>query len=176
MTALADTTRPVRALTLHEPWASLIAYRVKTIETRSWLPPRSLSGGFTLFVHAGKTLDPCWETEPFYSTLWGAMADAGRPLRNDDFPLGSIVAVANVYRAARHPGNLTRNTAEEQEPWGVFGPGRCYWFLSTTVDRLPQPVPAKGRQGLWAPSPELVDKVRAQVPGSVWLNDGLVVS
>ena len=33
----------MKALTLHQPWASLIAHGVKTIETRSWAPPRSLA-------------------------------------------------------------------------------------------------------------------------------------
>ena len=42
---------PVRALTLHQPWASLIALGVKRIETRSW----STSCRGPLWIHAGRT-------------------------------------------------------------------------------------------------------------------------
>lgn len=40
----------MKALTLHQPWASLIAAGVKTIETRSW----STRYRGPLAVHAGK--------------------------------------------------------------------------------------------------------------------------
>jgi hypothetical protein len=43
----------VKALTLHQPWASLVALGVKTIETRSWAAPRSLVGQH-IAIHAGK--------------------------------------------------------------------------------------------------------------------------
>lgn len=41
-----------KAITLHQPWASLIALGVKTIETRSWKPPAALLGE-RLLIHAG---------------------------------------------------------------------------------------------------------------------------
>ena len=47
----ADAVGPSRALTLHQPWASLIALGVKTIETRSWSTPYR----GPLAIHAGMT-------------------------------------------------------------------------------------------------------------------------
>ena len=41
------------AITLHQPWASLIALRLKTVETRSWPAPARLVGQ-TVAGHAGK--------------------------------------------------------------------------------------------------------------------------
>ena len=41
------------AITLHQPWASLIALGVKTVETRSWPAPARLMGQ-TIAIHAGK--------------------------------------------------------------------------------------------------------------------------
>ena len=55
MVSMADTTErhgtglPGRALTLHQPWASLIAIGAKTMETRSW----STSYRGPLAIHAG---------------------------------------------------------------------------------------------------------------------------
>ena len=34
----------MKAITLHQPWASLIACGLKTIETRDWPPPRAVGG------------------------------------------------------------------------------------------------------------------------------------
>ena len=41
------------AITLHQPWASLIALGIKTVETRS-LPAPALLVGQTIVIHAGK--------------------------------------------------------------------------------------------------------------------------
>ena len=41
------------AITLHQPWASLIALGIKTVETRSWPAPARLIG-HTIVIHAGK--------------------------------------------------------------------------------------------------------------------------
>ena len=41
------------AITLHQPWASLIALGIKTVETRSWPAPARLMGQ-TIAIHAGK--------------------------------------------------------------------------------------------------------------------------
>ena len=46
---------PMYAITLHQPWASLIALGLKTVETRSWPAPARLVGQ-RIAVHAGKRL------------------------------------------------------------------------------------------------------------------------
>ena len=46
----------MKAISLWQPWASLIACGVKQFETRSWAPPRSLIGT-TIAIHAAKKVD-----------------------------------------------------------------------------------------------------------------------
>ena len=41
------------AITLHQPWATLIALGIKTVETRSWPAPERLLGQ-VIAIHAGK--------------------------------------------------------------------------------------------------------------------------
>jgi activating signal cointegrator 1 len=41
----------------------------------------------------------------------------------------------------------------DQRPFGDFTPGRWAWLLDD-IRPLPEPVPARGRQGLWTPSYE----------------------
>ena len=43
----------MNALTLHQPWAGLLAAGVKTIETRSWAAPQSAIGQ-QMAIHASK--------------------------------------------------------------------------------------------------------------------------
>lgn len=89
----------MKALTLHQPWASLIALRVKTIETRSWPAPEPLIGQH-LAIHAAKR-------EPVIAEQIGewytGRADnaAGSPViygptSDIELPLGAIVATARL--------------------------------------------------------------------------------
>ena len=43
----------MRAISLHQPWASLIAEGHKDVETRSWAPPGRLVGQ-RIAIHAAK--------------------------------------------------------------------------------------------------------------------------
>ena len=84
-----------RALSLHQPWASLVALGAKTIETRSWNAPASAIGG-QLLIHAAKRkpgtmrLDDWW-CEPTWGTECGLLNEAGEPHR---LPLGAVVGSA----------------------------------------------------------------------------------
>lgn len=163
------TAPELRGLTLLQPWATLIAFGVKKIETRSWLPgAERRHGRFEFLVHAGARvdLDACADPRVAFEL-------AARGITSpDQLPTSAVLAVAHCYRAAKHPGDLDKYTLAEQGPFGVFGEGRCYWFLSTVTadDRLPEPVPCKGRLGLWRPTPEVLDQVRSQLQRSVWVS------
>lgn len=52
--SVEELTQTTRALTLHQPWASLIAVGAKTIETRSW----STKHRGRLLIHAGVAWEP----------------------------------------------------------------------------------------------------------------------
>ena len=175
----------MKALTIRQPWASLIALGVKHIETRSWRASQSLIGQ-TIAIHAGK-----WQPEPGneYGTGWWWHDDCGDPIiveqnptngwNQAPAPLGAIVATATLadclpmvdYAEESHrpnpwngkhrlwpnvrPGELWRTNpaggpaldVSDQLPFGDFQPGRWAWML-TDVQPC-DPVPAKGKQGLW---------------------------
>lgn len=56
----------VKALTLHQPWASLVAMGVKTVETRSW----STKYRGRLYIHAGTSLEGLRSLEFDYEDGW----------------------------------------------------------------------------------------------------------
>jgi hypothetical protein len=88
----------VKALTLHEPWASLVSHGFKTIETRSW---QTKYRG-PLAIHASKKrFGFNSETAEFVRTwsvdVWRAVPKAGAdPEMCDNYPLGCVVATAHL--------------------------------------------------------------------------------
>ena len=60
----------MKALTLYQPWASLIAIGAKQFETRSWPAPRTAIGD-VVAIHAGRKEDRSfrWEDDEVLSIL-----------------------------------------------------------------------------------------------------------
>ena len=147
----------MKALTVRQPWASLIALGVKTVETRSW--STKLRG--PIAIHAGKRSgftagqygrgmyddsDALWRLKiPFENLADGE--DAYEIIGTA--PLGVILATAEVADCvhiedifwASQPGwriGIDRSgidhvesvyVGREQEPLGDFAPGRWAWLL-----------------------------------------------
>ncbi|WP_270172749.1 ASCH domain-containing protein [Paenibacillus sp. SYP-B4298] len=142
----------MKAFTVWQPWATLIALLLKVNETRSW--PTRYRG--PIAIHAGKRIDrAACEREPIKSVL------ASHGYTADNLPTGAVVATATL--AECYPinvGGVTfASTVDEnglilQEYTGnefMFGNyeiGRYAWRL-TDAQMLPEPIPAKGQQGLW---------------------------
>lgn len=128
----------MRALTLWQPWAQLVALGHKRIETRSW----GTNYRGPLVIHAAlyfpreaqaRLLEPA-----FVRALGRDTAMA--------FPLGKVVAVCRLAGCERC---TARNTPGEPErSFGDYGPGRWLWRLED-VRALAVPVAACGKQGLW---------------------------
>lgn len=96
----------MKALTIRQPWASLIALGVKTIETRSWKAPDTLIGE-RIAIHAAKRRpSPCWVRlgdyvlghEPYDGSIDLVHRPNGSmvPLAVYALPLGAVVATARL--------------------------------------------------------------------------------
>lgn len=102
----------MKALTIRQPWATLIALGVKTIETRSWRAPQALIGQ-TIAIHAGnhrpKDVYQNAHYGPFdFPQIFAPLYDYGKcvdPQESSDGewwryrwagPLGAIVATATL--------------------------------------------------------------------------------
>lgn len=145
----------MKAITIHQPWASLIAIGAKRFETRSW---RTHYRG-PIAIHAAKKIDheAVLINARDYPHIWHKIS----PL-----PTGRIVAVGeltNCYEIERYKDRveLVLNHGDygeyvdidgmemggQEERFGWYADGRYAWELSNV--RLIEPIPAKGRQGLW---------------------------
>ena len=147
----------MKAITIHQPRASLLAHSVQTIETRSWHPPRSIIGT-RIAIHAGKFMPPrSW----VYGPLQDAIEDLYGPNWRSTAPFGAVVAIARLAStrevighdlsyAYLSPQSQTVDDHRDQVPvalYGNFSHGRWLWFLEDV--EVMKPVAARGRQGFW---------------------------
>lgn len=140
------------AISLRQPWASLIALRIKTIDTKAWSPPRS-EVGRRIGIHASRTvitnrnqMDPeTWDTMvKIYGIEWSR-----------ELPKGAMVATALLKSAHRVLGikegraHLAgTNRTVSTDPHGDYSPGRWLWILEDVMPINP-PVETSGRGPLW---------------------------
>jgi hypothetical protein len=163
----------MKALTLHQPWATLIAVGYKTIETRSW----STRYRGPLAIHAAKAivpggldlarsyLDPGQRIAmPHGAVVATSELIACVPIvdgtKNFDTPC--LVIDSPVTETTTHvgaPGTLSLFEDElvdidvsGQWPFGDFQPGRFAWIL-VDIKALDEALPATGRQQLWEWNP-----------------------
>ena len=143
----------MKALTLHQPWATLIADSVKNIETRSWRPPQTLIGQ-RIAIHAGKTLIA---THRLNGPTRGAMYRGHGAYWRQAIARGAVVCTARLAWAGQVRGfedddhvwvGVSPSSLIQVDAYGDFGEGRWLWFL-VDIEPLDPPVPARGRQGLW---------------------------
>jgi hypothetical protein len=167
----------VRCLTLHQPYASLLAWGEKRIETRG----HSLSYRGEMWIHAAKALpDYAWDAIFMERAIYETLRKRG--VTNIAFengvsfagaiPMGRIVGVGRMngskqIREVNHLSLLfTDGTAYELTPeekaFGWYEPGRFCWFMEGMTP-LAEPVKASGSQGLWMPTPEVYAQVRQQL-------------
>lgn len=130
----------MKALSLTQPWATLVTREAKRWETRSW---RTHYRG-PLAIHAARGFpnrarDLC-QVEPFLSELRGA----------EPLPQGAIVAIVEVRDVMKTEAALTRFVIEgtPEESFGDFSFGRWAWQLGI-LWTLAKPIPWSGSQGLW---------------------------
>lgn len=132
----------MRAISIWQPWASLVAFGAKQYETRSWSTPYR----GPIAIHAAKTQDlpslGLCTRSPFREAL---VAGGVKVIR--DLPFGMIVATATLSDCLR-TSEIVDSLSDQERSFGDFRPGRWAWRISD-VTKLTTPIPYRGRQGLF---------------------------
>jgi hypothetical protein len=128
----------MKAISLHQPWASLVAYGFKRYETRSW--DTAYVG--PIAIHAAKQWSKA--QRDFWQAL-RARYDGICSVIPGTLPLGAIICVTHVL-GTRPTMGLGRDALEDA--LGDFSWGRFAWALGRPL-RLPTPKPCLGRQGFF---------------------------
>lgn len=166
----------MKAISLWQPWATLVAVGAKRIETRGW--PTRYRGPLAIQAAKrwnGELRDLCFQ-EPFRTTLLRALgaisakASVGAKLF-DELPRGAVVARANLIDCVPiRPGRRVRAArgtvvppydGSAEHAFGDYSDGRYAWILADVV-ALPAPVPVRGRQQLWTLAPDEAEAVHQQ--------------
>lgn len=135
---IPQPTHTIKAITLWQPWASLIAHHTKHYETRSW---HTTYRGW-LAIHAAKR-----KPEGFTAAA-NVLGEVGYT-KWSQLPTGCVVAVARLVDVLSTDDRAFVERLHEQErAFGNFSRGRYAWQLAD-VRRLETPIAVTGRQGLW---------------------------
>ncbi len=144
----------MKALTIWQPWASLIMAGAKPWEWRGWAAPRSIVGQ-RIAIHAGARPVKLHE-----------IADILEQINDNDSSLKADIAIPLLRGAHRIAWPLASvlGTAVLGPPvpaleWAAqhLAPGfdsnlidhhKFAWPL-TSIERFEPPIPARGAQGLW---------------------------
>jgi hypothetical protein len=130
----------MKALTICQPYAELIARGEKRVENREW--PTRYRG--PLLIHAGKSRE--WldgETDTELEEEFGRKVE-----------FGAIVAKADLV-ACLWIDDIALGEHDKEFPWlreHAHTNGSWCWVLAN-VERLPEAIPWRGAQGLWDYSP-----------------------
>lgn len=167
----------MKALTLTQPWVTLVAIGAKQIETRSWATkyrgPIAIHAGVGLGpVGGSRALRELIRSQPFFDNLIPIVVrvDEQFPIESivKSLPFGAVIATANLtavhcipatpmhfprgvpesHMLASYPIVLPPFQDDQERAFGDYTPGRYAWVLSD-VEELSKPIPARGALGLW---------------------------
>lgn len=152
----------MKAISLTQPYATLIASGAKRIETRSWPASRAVIGE-RIAIHASKAFpqedrEYAMTSKPIRRALIAAVKGgyvAGVTIT--DLPRGGVVALAtlqgcyvmkamNAMNDARYR-QITHLLTDDERAFGFYSDGRYAWVFSDV--RAIEPIPARGALGLW---------------------------
>lgn len=140
----------MKAITVWQPWATLLATGQKHNETRSW---RTNYRG-EILIHAAKT-DPlrgiCMMPDEAWEQALIALDLPEEFNRFEKFPTGAIIGKANLVDCFQIDEAYRRKLQRENPAELAFGDysiGRYAWVMAEPV-LFDKPIPASGKQGLW---------------------------
>ncbi|MDJ0342203.1 ASCH domain-containing protein [Streptomyces sp. H10-C2] len=122
----------MKALTIRQPWADAIAHQTKRLENRTW---KTNYRGLVL-IHAAAAPDRT-------AIVYGPRPDTR----------SAVIATARISDC---------HYSDDGRCCGPWGDENVYHWTLTDVSTLPEPVPCKGRLGLWTPAADIVTAVLEQ--------------
>lgn len=162
----------MRALTLTQPWAGLVASGIKLVENRPRPIMKRDAIGTRFAIHASREID-----ESVYYFMRKRAPDLFEPttiqnvrsMREDVYRLTRITSAVIAVATLRDQAEVNETTAlatlldagmsADQARW-AFGP---MIYMLEDVRALATPVPARGYQGFWTLPADVAAKVEAQL-------------
>lgn len=158
----------MKAFTLTQPYASLVANGDKFIETRSWMT--NYRG--PVLIHAASTLKGVGGKNGYIEALHHVpdlallklreLAPASFPGEtvSPGLPLGAIIAASYIEDCVEIDESVRQSLEPDELAVGNYADGRYAWLLRARPETDFSPVLCKGALGLWEfPDDEIPDRV-----------------
>lgn len=129
----------MKAITIKQPFATLIVDGVKDVENRSWVLPKKYIGERVL-IHSSRSKEMFNKKKSLLDNdQIRHLCELGYDNKNkntDNFPIGVILGSAVI----------TSCVYGHESVWAMEG---HYHFILAHAVRFPQPIPATGKLGFW---------------------------
>lgn len=158
----------MRALTLTQPWAGLVASGIKRVENRPRAIIKSADFGKPFAIHASREIDERVYQRIFEIAPELLPADEIQAWQELSRITSAVIAVATIDSMLRGDGLAFATLApsaqlpDDQRRW-FFGP--IGYVLRDNVRALTTAVPCRGWQGFWTLTHELERAVVEQIGG-----------
>lgn len=172
----------MRALTLTQPWAGLVASGIKLVENR----PRSMikreDFGKPFAIHASREIDasvydriaaihtvPCFR-DWYRLSRDRIVASPCRSIFRMSGATSAVIGVATIERAVIGlPDGRAGDAFDHGKPVDLGDQHRWFFgpigYVLRDAIALPEPVPCRGWQGFWTLPDDVEATVRAQLQG-----------
>ena len=152
----------MKAISLLQPWATLMVIGAKKVETRSW---NTKYRGWIL-IHASKGFPPecrplCF-TDPFRQYLSSYVV----------LPKGAIIGMVNLkgtgptdrFKTMKSEGGIHIPNLAHELAFGDYSPARYGWYCEDAV-KFEKPIPYKGALSIWEFPDEILMEHGVHIPG-----------
>lgn len=112
----------MKAISLQQPWATLVVLGVKTFETRKW----STNHRGRILIHASKGKDqgsPIWQLPPFKKFIKNF----------DDLPFGAIIGECSISYTVETEAIRKKIHGTDEYAFGDYSTGRSAWKLTNPI-------------------------------------------
>ena len=139
----------MKAISLWQPWATLMACGLKKNETRHWATPYR----GPLLIHAAKRMEPPTmlmreSLKPFGYQSW------------DDFPRGALVCLVDIVDCFSTDKYVP---LYPEHQFGNYDSNRFVWITDNLIT-FDNPIAFKGSQGFFNVPNEIIMKVQDENP------------
>jgi hypothetical protein len=144
----------MKAISLIQPYATLIIMGYKQLETRSW--QTSHRGNLAIHASAGK---PDWAREVAERDPYIKRALDKHGLTFDALPRGAVIGTVGVRGMLPIDKNLVSRLSPLEFACGDYSmPGRFAWELFSAVP-LDKPITCRGALSVWEVPTEVVQQI-----------------
>lgn len=148
----------MRVMTVRQPFAWAIIHGGKDVENRS----RNVAGDYrgAVAIHAGLTdAVTDYDIDESALSVLRAWREWWRRTGEPGGQRGHIIGVVDLV-SVHHAETCFGNPSGPCSPWSQ--PGALHIVLANP-EPLPEPIPARGRLGLWRPDADLLAAITEQV-------------